>query len=247
MATRLLNRVNEEFGVRLTIRDLFAAPTVFEMAKILDGNECQSPDQYVDLDSQVEIHDIKDNVMDLHLRAFWRSTEWGNRFFRSNILLTGSTGFLGSFILHQLLTNSQANVFCLVRESLNHSVDARVKHALTKVGLWDDHIGDLIRDRVRVFPADIALVHFGLNEENYHFLSYEIDVVIHAGAYVNLALPYLALHGGNVLGTRNVLDFCHCNKVKGRMSFQRQTYSAYFSPSLHFDRRRDPPRIGQCW
>jgi hypothetical protein len=43
MATRLLNKVNEEFHVRLTIRDLFAAPTVYEMAKILDGNERNSP------------------------------------------------------------------------------------------------------------------------------------------------------------------------------------------------------------
>lgn len=43
MAARLLNKVNEEFHVRLTIRDLFAAPTVYEMAKILDGSERQSP------------------------------------------------------------------------------------------------------------------------------------------------------------------------------------------------------------
>lgn len=90
MAARLLTKVNEEFHVRLTIRDLFAAPTVYEMAKILDGNERSSPDQTVDLDYQIETHDVKDNVMDLHLRAFWRSTEWGNRFFRSNILLTGN-------------------------------------------------------------------------------------------------------------------------------------------------------------
>lgn len=31
-------------------------------------------------------------------------------------------------------------------------------------------------ERVRVFAADIALVRFGLNDENYHFLTYEIDV-----------------------------------------------------------------------
>lgn len=116
--------------------------------------------------------------------------------------------------MHQLLVDSQANVFCLVRESINSPADARIKQALTKVGLWDDTVAKIIRDRVRVFSADIALKNLGLNEDDYHFLSYEIDVVIHAGAYVNLALPYLALHGGNVLGTRNILDFCHSNKVK---------------------------------
>lgn len=45
--------------------------------------------------------------MDLQLRAFWRSTEWNNRFFRANIFLTGVTGFLGCHILAQLLKSSQ--------------------------------------------------------------------------------------------------------------------------------------------
>jgi hypothetical protein len=78
MAARLLNKVNDEFEVKLTIRDLFGSPTVYEMARILDGgSERKSPDSHVDLDYQIETHDVKDNVMDLHLRAFWRST--GNR------------------------------------------------------------------------------------------------------------------------------------------------------------------------
>lgn len=58
------------------------------------------------------------------------------------------------------------------------------------------------------------MVKFGFSDEHYHFLTYDIDVVIHAAAYVNLIYPYQALHGINVLGTRNILDFCHTNKVK---------------------------------
>lgn len=45
--------------------------------------------------------------MDLHLRAFWRSTEWEKRFFQSTILLTGATGFLGTHLLFTLLTTTQ--------------------------------------------------------------------------------------------------------------------------------------------
>lgn len=45
-------------------------------------------------------------------------------------------------------------------------------------------------ERVSTIAADIALVQFGLSEEHYHFLSYEIDLVIHAAAYVNLIYPY---------------------------------------------------------
>lgn len=66
----------------LTIRDLFAAPTVSEMAKLLDGNERQAPESYVDLANvsidvhvliyinglfqQVETHDVKDSVYVAH-------------------------------------------------------------------------------------------------------------------------------------------------------------------------------------
>lgn len=74
--------------------------------------------------------------MDLHLRAFWRSTEWGNRFYRSNILLTGVTGFLGAHLLAELLLQSQANVVCIVREVSGEPVDERVRHTLKKYGLW---------------------------------------------------------------------------------------------------------------
>jgi amino acid adenylation domain-containing protein/thioester reductase-like protein len=214
MAARLLAKVTSEFGVDLTMRDLFSSPTVYAMARVLDGADRKSPDQNVDLDYEVTTHDIKDNVMDLHLRAFWRSTEYGNRFFRSTILLTGVTGYLGSHLLSRLLTSSQARIVCIVRESSCESVNSRVENTLKKHGLLTRTVKDQLSERVRSIAADVALFQFGLSDEHYHFLTYDIDVVIHAAAYVNLIYPYHALHGINVLGTRNVLDFCHTNKVK---------------------------------
>lgn len=62
MAARLLAKVTAEFGVDLTMRDLFNSPTVYAMARVLDDEERKSPDQHVDLDSEVNTHDIKDNV-----------------------------------------------------------------------------------------------------------------------------------------------------------------------------------------
>lgn len=62
MAARLLVKVSHEFGTELTMRDLFSAPTVYEMARILDGVERGSPEQTIDLSHQIETHDVKDNV-----------------------------------------------------------------------------------------------------------------------------------------------------------------------------------------
>ena len=62
LAARLLLRINAEFGSNLAMHDLFSAPTVYSMARLLDGTERVSPVQNVDLEQQVEAHDLKHNV-----------------------------------------------------------------------------------------------------------------------------------------------------------------------------------------
>merc|ERR1739838_300689 len=54
----------------------------------------------------------------------------------------------------------------------------------------------------------------GLPQEDYTYLTYEIDYIIHAAAYVNLVYPYEALKGANVIGTQNVLVFARTGKIK---------------------------------
>ncbi|TKR66914.1 hypothetical protein L596_023140 [Steinernema carpocapsae] len=193
LAARLLSKVATDFGVELNMRDLFASPTVSAMAKLLDGSERNSPETIVDLDQQLETHDYKDNG--------YRTPN-------------GRHGLLGSHILARLLNSTQVRVVCLIRESKNESVDSRLVSSLKKRGLLTNSIKEQLGDRVKAMSGDVALVQFGLSEENFHLLTYDVDVVIHAAAYVNLIYPYQALHGINVLGTWNVLDFCHKNKVK---------------------------------
>uniref|UniRef100_A0A183BZ03 Carrier domain-containing protein n=1 Tax=Globodera pallida TaxID=36090 RepID=A0A183BZ03_GLOPA len=216
LATRLLNKVNAEFCSQLIMRDLFAAPTVYAMGKQLDGAERASPEQDVDLEQQVDNHDLHDNVMDLHLRAFWRATGfWKRRFANSSVFLTGVTGYLGSQLMAELLLKTDTRLTCLIRESSpDETILQRLFTSLRNNGLLTNDLRNLIRDRVRVVAGDIALFQFGLSDEDYHFLSYDIDVMLHSAAYVNLIYPYQALHGINVLGTRNVIDFCLKNKLK---------------------------------
>lgn len=48
--------------------------------------------------------------MDLHLRAFWRSTDLDRSFSRDIVLLTGVTGFIGSHIIVKLLLTTEVIV-----------------------------------------------------------------------------------------------------------------------------------------
>ncbi len=38
--------------------------------------------------------------------------------------------------------------------------------------------------------GDVGLMNMGMNEEDYVYLSTEVDFIVHAAAYVNLIYPY---------------------------------------------------------
>jgi len=53
-----------------------------------------------------------------------------------------------------------------------------------------------------------------MSEDDYEAICFDIDYVIHAAAQVNLLYPFEALYTNNVVGTKNVIQFCMDGKVK---------------------------------
>lgn len=62
MAARLLHKIEEEFGVQLSMRELFATPTVSSLARRIDHKDDSDNFEHVDLAQQVNIHDFKNDV-----------------------------------------------------------------------------------------------------------------------------------------------------------------------------------------
>ncbi|TPX08586.1 uncharacterized protein E0L32_009925 [Thyridium curvatum] len=124
----------------------------------------------------------------------------------TTILLTGVTGFLGAFLLKDLLENTSAQIVCLVRfpnptEQTKGAGMARLRKNLLDLGIWDD----AVLDRVEIQPGNLARKRFGLPNDDFEELARRVQVVIHAGATVNLVYPYAAMRGVNVGGTREIL------------------------------------------
>ncbi|KAF2866651.1 tyrocidine synthetase 1 [Massariosphaeria phaeospora] len=122
------------------------------------------------------------------------------------VLLTGVTGFLGAFLLRDLLENTSAQILCLVRFSDASQDDlpaaiARIRRNLLDFGLWSD----LIMERVEVVTGNLSRKRFGLSPQTFGDLAERTDVIVHAAATVNLVYPYAALRGPNVGGTREIL------------------------------------------
>ncbi|EDN06222.1 hypothetical protein HCAG_02825 [Histoplasma mississippiense (nom. inval.)] len=129
----------------------------------------------------------------------------------STVLLTGATGFLGAFLLHNLLETTSAKIVCLVRFNDPCGEDspggvARIRRNLLDLGLWRDSI----MERVEILPGNLSRKRFGLSPEAFEKLAAHVHVIIHAAATVNLVYPYAALRGANVGGTREILRLaCH--------------------------------------
>ncbi len=94
-----------------------------------------------------------------------------------NVLVTGSTGFIGKYLVEELSKRGRYNIFCLARDSLK-------AESLTKFG-------------VKFIYADITQ-----GESLKNLLNYKIDFLFHCAGYVkrNRALLYKI----NVSGTENI-------------------------------------------
>ena len=97
------------------------------------------------------------------------------------ILLTGVTGFLGPFLLRDLLDTTTAKIICMVRfgdaskEELPAGV-ARIRRNLLDFGLWSD----LIMERVEVLPGNLSRKRFGMSPDAFAELAGRVDVIVHA-------------------------------------------------------------------
>ncbi|WP_274522974.1 thioester reductase domain-containing protein [Saccharothrix sp. ALI-22-I] len=115
------------------------------------------------------------------------------------VFLTGATGFLGAFLLRDILRDTTARVHCLVRadseEQARDKLDANLR--------W--YQVDVDRDRVSIVVGDLGAPRLGLTEERFDRLARDVDVVFHAGATVNWLRSYDELKVPNVRGTEEVL------------------------------------------
>jgi L-aminoadipate-semialdehyde dehydrogenase len=100
------------------------------------------------------------------------------------VFLTGATGFLGAFVLKDLLSREGRvkKVICLVRSSDQEKALARLRDGSTDRGVWDTKWVE--EGRLEVVVGDLGLETFGLDQETWDRVAAETDIVLHNGALV---------------------------------------------------------------
>lgn len=200
--TRLVSRLSREVGCDLPPAEFLASPTAAGVARLLAV--------YLDRgrSAAVEVAHRPDLAAEARLPA--ELTPAGLPVAAIDrprrILLTGATGFLGSFLLDELLRTTDATVHCLVRAPDAGTARARIGRALTDRGLAEPPSPN----RVVAELGDLGQPWLGLPEHRFAALAGMIDTIYHAGATVNFVYPYHALKRANVDATRDVLWLaCH--------------------------------------
>ncbi|WP_405551309.1 amino acid adenylation domain-containing protein [Streptomyces sp. NBC_01171] len=190
LAVTLAQRIEERCGRRLSLRDLFAAPTVEGVARLLERTPGeQGYGGGPDLAAEVRLApDITATTR--------RSARPSAR-----PLLTGASGFLGAFLLRDLIESTDGPVDCLVRAEDPRKAAERLRVNLEHYGLWQPRYESLIN----AVPGDLAAPGLGLTPEDRTALVRRLGPVLHNGARVNFAAGYGDLHAPNVAGTEELL------------------------------------------
>ncbi len=204
LAAELMAKVRGTFGIMITqVRPLirllledatlrsFAHAVQAARAGTLAGDDTRKPVDFaaecvLDVPIQREVSDP----------PRWQDPE--------HVFLTGATGFLGTYLLRELLTTTNAVVHCLVRAADADDAMARLQATATHY-YGDDLATHRIAGRVVAVPGDLERPLLGLSEEDFDRLARTVDVIHHPGGRVNFIYPYSHMRPANVDGTREII------------------------------------------
>ncbi|MFH9369186.1 amino acid adenylation domain-containing protein [Streptomyces anulatus] len=206
LATQLVYRLRDAFGIDVGLRELLRMPTVAGMAGVvealLDGTGASAPGTGPGLDLWADVR-LPESVAPTGAGRHEPDSATRTRA-AGDVLLTGATGFLGSYLLRDLLEQTDARVHCLVRAGNATEAHKRLEETARRYRLADS----LDTERVVPVPGDLSATLFGLDETVYTRLVDSVGVVYHAAAHINFVAPYATVKTANVDGMTRVLEFC---------------------------------------
>ncbi|KAI1385300.1 large subunit of L-aminoadipate-semialdehyde dehydrogenase [Hypoxylon trugodes] len=129
------------------------------------------------------------------------------------IFLTGATGFLGSYLVKDILDRTSRDVKLVAHvRGVKDSAAAlqRLRRSLQGYGLWSENwVG-----RLSAVVGDLSKPRLGLDDLTWQELAQGVDVVIHNGATVHWIRKYQDMMASNVLSTIDAMKLCNEGKAK---------------------------------
>ncbi|MFB5267552.1 amino acid adenylation domain-containing protein [Paenibacillus enshidis] len=119
------------------------------------------------------------------------------------VLLTGATGYLGAYLLHELLVQSKAVVYCLVRPGIDPGLTRIQSHMEYFFG---SSVSKLMKDRVVAVEGDLEREDLGIMPETKHKLAGVLDMIVHSAADVRHFGDEEQFAKTNIAGTLSLIE-----------------------------------------
>ena len=187
LVLKALSKTNQQFGSALTVTDLYRSPSIRDLAMRISVG--QVDDDFVDLSQEAAL----ENAI--------RAASGSHQAPAEAVLLTGGTGFVGRFLLAQLLQDTAATIYCLVRARSQYQAMSRLRGTMEKWDLWRDEFAP----RIVAIAGDLRLPRLGLDEKIYRRLSQKIDSIYHCGTSMNHLETYAMAKPANVQSAKELL------------------------------------------
>jgi thioester reductase-like protein len=185
-AARLANALRTlDGGERVRVEDVLREDSsVSSIAARMRGDVADADEQISKTFLDAEVERLSANLPVLNMSA-------GDTNIKI-IVLTGATGYLGSFILAELLlAHPEAQVICITRAGGLQRVLAALSRTRVEIP------SGRIEANVRHVQGDLAAPQLGLGQADAEAVS-QADLIIHNGALVHWTRPYGALRAANV-------------------------------------------------
>ncbi|KAJ5488455.1 hypothetical protein N7539_003345 [Penicillium diatomitis] len=207
-ASLLISRIRQQLHAELSLLTLYDHSTLGRLASIIDLNRGTSM-QTIRRECDLWVADTK---LGDELELPWEPVVDWRRDTEGRVFLTGATGFVGAFLLAELLALPEVcQVGCLVRASSAAAGLARLREALNKYHLWQDGFSS----KLLALPGSLEDTWLGMDEDRFGEVAHWASVVFHLGARVNYTQPYSLHRPANVIGTLNIARFAITGRVKG--------------------------------
>lgn len=204
LVIELISRIKDVVGIEVSIKTIFEFPKLKDFIIIVEPNG-----KIVELPVSELQNDLLADIA--HYTTHIDECRNYIKISQQKILLTGVTGFLGRFILLELLNSTQAIIYCLIRKNNdNLSSTKRLNNILIEIGCLE-HVNN---PRIIHIEGNLNKNNLDLSENTINELCNSIDSIVHCGAYVNHLHNYNTLRIANVVSTMNLLKIATMGKIK---------------------------------
>ncbi|HEY1567743.1 MAG TPA: SDR family oxidoreductase [Solirubrobacteraceae bacterium] len=140
------------------------------------------------------------------------------------VLLTGTTGFVGMELLARYLQRGDRDVITLVRADSHEGARARVDAVLEN--LFGAEAGEY-RPRVHALAADMTAPGLGLTDAERTELAKRVTKIVHSAASVTFTLPLDEARAINLEGTRRMLELAELAREHGGLECYAHISTAF--------------------